>query len=96
MANAVFINDNRFQLIGFDNFMFRELAARKGRNPQSTEELDIQCRKVPAFKQQLENNLLLLHNKKSDGMIHHFFIWLYSNLTKRSLNSANNIFGVFI
>jgi nucleoid DNA-binding protein len=67
MANAVLINGNRIQLIGFDNFMFRELAARKG-NPQSREEINIQCRKVPAFKQYLENNLLLLHDKKSDGI----------------------------
>jgi DNA-binding protein HU-beta len=51
MANAVLKNGNRFQLVGFDNFMFHELAARKGRNPQSREEIDIQCRKVPAFKQ---------------------------------------------
>ncbi|WP_430118460.1 HU family DNA-binding protein [Neobacillus rhizosphaerae] len=51
MANAVLINGNRFQSIGIDNFMFHGLAAHKGRNPQSREEINIQCRKVPVFKQ---------------------------------------------
>ena len=37
-------------LIGFDNFEVRERAARKGRNPQTGEEIEIAASKVPAFK----------------------------------------------
>lgn len=38
------------QLIGFGNFEVRERAARKGRNPQTGEEIDIAASKAPAFK----------------------------------------------
>ncbi|WP_078555630.1 HU family DNA-binding protein [Bacillus alkalicellulosilyticus] len=38
------------QLIGFGNFEVRERAARKGRNPQTGEEIDIAASKTPAFK----------------------------------------------
>ena len=38
------------QLIGFGNFEVRERAARKGRNPQTGEEIEIAASKVPAFK----------------------------------------------
>ncbi|MFS0787628.1 HU family DNA-binding protein [Shouchella sp. 1P09AA] len=38
------------QLIGFGNFEVRERAARKGRNPQTGEEIDISATKTPAFK----------------------------------------------
>ena len=38
------------QVIGFGNFEVRERAARKGRNPQSGEEIQIEASKVPAFK----------------------------------------------
>lgn len=37
-------------LIGFGNFEVRERAARKGRNPQTGEEIQIEASKVPAFK----------------------------------------------
>ncbi len=40
----------KVQLIGFGNFEVRERAARKGRNPQSGEEIEISASKVPAFK----------------------------------------------
>ncbi|MBD7906962.1 HU family DNA-binding protein [Sporosarcina gallistercoris] len=40
----------KVQLIGFGNFEVRERAARKGRNPQSGEEIEIAASKVPAFK----------------------------------------------
>ncbi|WP_028775768.1 HU family DNA-binding protein [Shimazuella kribbensis] len=40
----------KVQLIGFGNFEVRERAARKGRNPQTGEEIDIPAMKVPAFK----------------------------------------------
>ena len=40
----------KVQVIGFGNFEVRERAARKGRNPQSGEEIQIEASKVPAFK----------------------------------------------
>ncbi|HEX6593457.1 MAG TPA: HU family DNA-binding protein [Bacillota bacterium] len=40
----------KVQLIGFGNFEVRERAARKGRNPQTGEEIEIPASKVPAFK----------------------------------------------
>jgi len=41
---------DKVQLIGFGNFEVRERAARKGRNPQTGEEMEIPASKVPAFK----------------------------------------------
>ncbi|WP_139994993.1 HU family DNA-binding protein [Kurthia sp. Dielmo] len=56
-VNAVFetiqealAKGEKVQLIGFGNFEVRERAARKGRNPQSGEEIEIAASKVPAFK----------------------------------------------
>jgi len=43
-------NGERVQLIGFGNFEVRERSARKGRNPQTGEEIDIPASKVPAFR----------------------------------------------
>lgn len=43
-------NSEKVQLIGFGNFEVRERAARKGRNPQTGEEIEIPASKVPAFK----------------------------------------------
>ena len=43
-------NGNKVQLIGFGTFEVRERAARKGRNPQTGEEIQIKASKVPAFK----------------------------------------------
>ncbi len=40
----------KVQLIGFGNFEVRERAARKGRNPQTGDEIEIPASKVPAFK----------------------------------------------
>lgn len=40
----------KVQIIGFGNFEVRERAARKGRNPQTGEEIEIAASKVPAFK----------------------------------------------
>ncbi|SFX01000.1 DNA-binding protein HU-beta [Thermoactinomyces sp. DSM 45891] len=39
----------KVQLIGFGNFEVRDRQARKGRNPQTGEEIDIPATKVPAF-----------------------------------------------
>lgn len=43
-------NGEKVQVIGFGNFEVRERAARKGRNPQTGEEIQIEASKVPAFK----------------------------------------------
>ena len=43
-------NGEKVQLIGFGSFEVRERAERKGRNPQTGEELVIPATKVPAFK----------------------------------------------
>lgn len=40
----------KVQLIGFGTFETRERSARKGRNPQTGEELDIPAKTAPAFK----------------------------------------------
>ena len=41
---------DKVQLVGFGTFETRERAARKGRNPQTGEELDIAAARVPVFK----------------------------------------------
>ena len=43
-------NGEKVQVIGFGNFEVRDRAARKGRNPQTGEEIQIAATKVPAFK----------------------------------------------
>ena len=40
----------KVQIIGFGNFEVRDRAARKGRNPQTGEEIQIPATKGPAFK----------------------------------------------
>ncbi|MDD4334075.1 MAG: HU family DNA-binding protein [Desulfotomaculaceae bacterium] len=41
---------DKVQLVGFGTFEIRERAARKGRNPQTGEEINIAAAKVPVFK----------------------------------------------
>jgi len=41
---------DKVQLVGFGNFEVRERQARKGRNPQTGDEIDIPASKMPAFK----------------------------------------------
>jgi DNA-binding protein HU-beta len=41
---------DKVQLVGFGTFETRERAARKGRNPQTGEEIDIAAARVPVFK----------------------------------------------
>ena len=43
-------NDGKVQLVGFGSFEIRKRAARKGRNPQTKEEIKIPASKAPAFK----------------------------------------------
>lgn len=44
------VEGRKVQLIGFGTFEVRERAARKGRNPQTGEEIEIPAGKIPAFK----------------------------------------------
>jgi len=44
------INSDKIQLVGFGSFEVKQRAARKGRNPQTMEEIDIPESKVPTFK----------------------------------------------
>ncbi|MDD3654107.1 MAG: HU family DNA-binding protein [Desulfotomaculaceae bacterium] len=41
---------DKVQLVGFGTFEIRERAARKGRNPQTGEEININAARVPVFK----------------------------------------------
>ncbi|MHB8157496.1 MAG: HU family DNA-binding protein [Desulfocucumaceae bacterium] len=40
----------KVQLVGFGTFEIRQRAARKGRNPQTGQEISIAAAKVPVFK----------------------------------------------
>jgi DNA-binding protein HU-beta len=42
--------EEKIQIIGFGTFEVRERSARKGRNPQTGEEIEIAASKAPAFK----------------------------------------------
>ncbi len=44
------VEGDKVQLIGFGTFEIRDRAARKGRNPQTNEEIDIPASKLPSFK----------------------------------------------
>jgi DNA-binding protein HU-beta len=41
---------DKVQLVGFGSFEVKERAARKGRNPQTKEEIEIPASKAPVFK----------------------------------------------
>ncbi|QYR19913.1 HU family DNA-binding protein [Paenibacillus sp. sptzw28] len=41
---------DKVQLVGFGNFEVKSREARKGRNPQTGQEIDIPASKIPAFK----------------------------------------------
>lgn len=44
------IEGDKVQLVGFGSFEVRKRAARKGRNPQTKEEIRIPASKAPVFK----------------------------------------------
>jgi len=44
------VNGDKVQLIGFGTFEARERQARKGRNPQTGDVIDIPATRIPAFK----------------------------------------------
>ena len=49
VTNALKQGD-KVQLVGFGSFEVRKRAARKGRNPQTKEEIKIPASKAPVFK----------------------------------------------
>jgi len=44
------VKNEKVQLVGFGSFEVRKRAARKGRNPQTKEEIKIPASKAPVFK----------------------------------------------
>lgn len=44
------VKGDKVQLVGFGSFEVRKRAARKGRNPQTGEEMRIPASKAPVFK----------------------------------------------
>ena len=44
------VKEDKVQLVGFGSFEVRKRAARKGRNPQTKEEIKIPASKSPVFK----------------------------------------------
>ena len=44
------VKGDKVQLVGFGSFEVRKRAARKGRNPQTKEEIKIPATKAPVFK----------------------------------------------
>ncbi|MFD0619322.1 MULTISPECIES: HU family DNA-binding protein [Paenibacillus] len=48
--SAALQSGDKVQLVGFGNFEVRERSARKGRNPQTGQEIEIPASKIPAFK----------------------------------------------
>ena len=44
------VKGDKVQLVGFGSFEVRKRAARKGRNPQTKEEIKLPASKAPVFK----------------------------------------------
>ena len=49
-VTAALVKGDKVQVSGFGTFEVRERPARKGRNPQTGEEITIEASKLPAFK----------------------------------------------
>ena len=49
-VTEAFKKNDKVQLVGFGTFQIRNRAARKGRNPQTKEEIRIPASKAPVFK----------------------------------------------
>ena len=49
-VEAALKKGEKVQLVGFGSFEVRKRAARKGRNPQTKEEIKIPASKAPVFK----------------------------------------------
>lgn len=50
VVTASLVKGDKVQLVGFGSFEVRKRAARKGRNPQTKEEIKIPASKAPVFK----------------------------------------------
>ena len=50
VVTEALVNGDKVQLVGFGSFEVRKRAARKGRNPQTKEEIKIPASKAPVFK----------------------------------------------
>jgi integration host factor subunit alpha len=50
MMKETLESGDKIKISGFGNFLVREKRARKGRNPQTGEELQISARRVLTFK----------------------------------------------
>lgn len=50
VVTAALVKGDKVQLVGFGSFDVRKRAARKGRNPQTKEEIKIPASKAPVFK----------------------------------------------
>ena len=50
VVTAALTKGDKVQLVGFGSFEVRKRAARKGRNPQTKEEIKIPASKAPVFK----------------------------------------------
>ena len=50
VVSAALEKGDKVQLVGFGSFEVRKRAARKGRNPQTKEEIKIPASKAPVFK----------------------------------------------
>ena len=50
VVSGALAKKDKVQLVGFGSFEVRKRAARKGRNPQTGEEMKIKASTVPAFK----------------------------------------------
>lgn len=50
VITATLVKGDKVQLVGFGSFDVRKRAARKGRNPQTKEEIKIPASKAPVFK----------------------------------------------
>ncbi len=50
VVRQTLVKGEKVQLVGFGSFEVRKRAARKGRNPQTKEEIKIPASKAPVFK----------------------------------------------
>jgi DNA-binding protein HU-beta len=50
VVTEALVKGEKVQLVGFGSFETRKRAARKGRNPQTKEEIKIPASKAPVFK----------------------------------------------
>ncbi len=50
VVTEALVKEDKVQLVGFGSFEVRRRAPRKGRNPQTKEEIKIPASKAPVFK----------------------------------------------